>query len=187
MEEVKMYGYKEKLDHKVINKGNMIDFCIDTIKLPNDKIYTREFVIHPGAVAILAFVDENHIILENNYRYPFNQTMIEVPAGKLEKDEEPLTACVRELEEETGYHASKVVNIGRMLPVSAYSTEILHFYIASNLTKTKTHLDEDEMLETFVVSFKEAVDMIKNGIIDDAKTIAIILKAKLLIENGLAI
>jgi ADP-ribose pyrophosphatase len=182
-----MYGYKERLEHKIVNKGSMFDFCVDTLKLENDKIITRDYVMHPGAVAILAFVDENHILLENNYRYPFNRTLIEIPAGKLEKDEEPIKACVRELEEETGYFATKVVPVGQMIPVGAYSNEIIHFYIATNLVKTNTHLDEDEMLDVFTVSFDEAVEMIKSGVIDDAKTIALVLKAKLLFESGFAL
>lgn len=179
-----MKGYKEIKDHQRVLKGAMFDFYQDTIVMENDKIYKRDYVVHPGAVAIVPFIDSSSIILERNYRYPFDRFCIEIPAGKLEKDEDPYNAALRELEEETGYHAQKITPLGRMLPVSAYSTEIIHFFVATDLVKTQTHLDEDEVLETFIVPFEEALRMIDQGEIDDAKTIALLLKIKRMLDQG---
>lgn len=173
-----------KSEHQVIRKGSMIDFCVDTITLSDNKSYTREYVKHPGAVAILPFLDNDQIILENNYRHPFNKTLIEIPAGKLEPNERIEEAALRELEEETGYKANTIIPVGSMIPVGAYSTEIIYFFVAYNLEKTKTNQDEDEMLETFVTSFDEAIKLILEDKINDAKTISLLLKVKLLRDLG---
>ena len=171
-----------KTEHELIRKGGMIDFCVDTIYLDNNKRYKREYVKHPGAVAILPFIDDKHIILENNYRHPFNKTLIEIPAGKLEENENIADSAKRELEEETGYYANKLIPLGNMIPVGAYSTEVIYFFIAYDLVKTKTNQDEDEMLESFIVPFDEALDMVLKNKINDAKTVALLLKAKMLID-----
>ncbi len=172
---------REKLYKKNrIYKGRAINFCVDEIFLPDGKKAKREYIDHPGAVAIVPFVDKENIVLVRQYRYPVNKVTYEIPAGKLDKNKkESLIACARrELKEETGYTAKKITKLLSFFPSSTFSNEELYIYLAEGLTAGQTHPDEDEFVEKLVIPFKKALDMIKTGKIKDAKTIISLLYLK---------
>jgi len=164
---------KEKVFKKHrIHHGKAIDFYVDEIILPNGKIAQREYTRHPGAVAIIPFLNDlSDIVLVKQYRYPVKKLTYELPAGKLAIGENPHDCAIRELEEETGYTAQNIQKIISFNPSAAFSTEILHIYIAKNLKKTKQMPDEDEFIEPKIINFTKALNMIKNGEIIDSKTI----------------
>lgn len=172
---------REKLSKKnKIYKGRAIDFCVDEIILPDGKKAGREYIDHPGAVAIVPFVDKNNIVLVRQYRYPVDKITYEIPAGKLDKSKkESLVSCAkRELKEETGYTAKKITKLFSFFPSSTFSNEELYIYLAEGLTAGETHPDEDEFVEKIIVPFKKAIDMIKTGKIKDAKTVISLLYLK---------
>jgi ADP-ribose pyrophosphatase len=143
-----------------------------------DKRVFREVVVHPGAVVILPFVDEQTIVLIRNRRYVIGQPLIELPAGTLEKTEPPMNCAGRELLEETGYLAGKMKVIGNFFSSPGILTEKMYAFAAYDLQKQNQQLEEGEEIELLQVSFDEAVDMIRHGEITDAKTIATILMYK---------
>ena len=165
---------EKKIASKEIYKGKIIDVYVDKVLLPNGNETYREVVRHCKASAILAFTDENTIILENQFRYPYDEMVLEIPAGKCDKDEDPKDAAVRELEEETGYRANNITFLGEFYPTVAYTDEIIYLYLATDLVKTKQHLDADENLDYFEITFDELLKMVKEGKIKDGKTLAAI-------------
>ena len=162
---------EKKLSSKEIYKGKIIDVYCDTVLLPNGKTSTRELIRHCQASCILAFLPDGKILLERQYRYPYDEILYELPAGKVDKGEDPMHAAVRELEEETGYKARQIEYLGAMYPTCAYTDEILHLYVAWDLTITKQHLDENENVEVLTVSLEELINLIKNQLLKDAKSI----------------
>ena len=125
---------------------------------------------HPGAVAILALLDDGRILLERQYRYPIAKVCMEIPAGKLDPNEDPLVCAQRELEEETGYSASKWSYIRRIHPVISYSTEFIDIYLAEGLQAGKSRLDEEEFLDVFAAPLDEILAWVEQGVITDVKT-----------------
>ena len=170
----------EKMDHlkettlssKEIYKGRIIDLYLEEVKLPNGNTSTREIVRHPGAVAVVAITPENKILMVEQYRKPLGRTIVEIPAGKLEKGEEPVTTAKRELEEETGYTCSNLKPLISFYTSPGFADELVHLFIAENLeTLTEAaELDEDEFVEVLEVTLEEAQEMIQNNRIFDAKT-----------------
>lgn len=134
----------------------------------------REVVRHPGAVAIVAFVDTEKIVMVEQFRYPVSKNLLEIPAGTLE-DETPENCAARELEEETGYMAKKLTKIAEFYLAPGYSTELMHVFIAEELEKTTANPEQDEDIKVIHVPFVEAVEMIREGRILDSKTIASLL------------
>ncbi|MDI6640885.1 MAG: NUDIX hydrolase [Elusimicrobiota bacterium] len=167
-----MQTLKEKLFiRNKIYRGRAIDFSVDTVILPNNKKAIREYAEHPNAVAVLAFVEKNKIVLVKQYRYPVRKILYELPAGKLDKGEQ-LKSCVqRELIEETGYKAKRIKHLVSFYPTPAFSTEILHIFLATHLTSVKMHTEEDEFIEKVIVRFDKALQWIKSKKIVDSKTI----------------
>ncbi len=165
---------EKKISSEEIYHGKILNLVVDKVLLPNGHISTREVVRHCKASAILAIDENDNIILEDQFRYPYNAIIKEVPAGKCDADEDPKDTARRELEEETGYQAKELVELGVYYPSVAYTDEIIYLYLATGLTKSKQHLDEDEALDYYKVPFSTAVDMVKKGQIKDGKTIAII-------------
>ncbi|MDR1784500.1 MAG: NUDIX hydrolase [Endomicrobium sp.] len=155
----------------IIYHGIGIDFFCDEIELPNSTIVKREYISHPGAAAILPFIDKENIILVKQYRYPIGQVTYEIPAGKINEGETPLECAIRELEEETGYRAKKLEKILSFYPTVAFSNEIIYVFVAFDFEIGKQIIDEDEFVLREIVSFKEAIKMIKTGKIMDSKTI----------------
>jgi ADP-ribose pyrophosphatase len=163
---------KEKLLEKHhIFKGNIIDVYQDKVLCPNGNVSTRDLVVRGEACAVIAFID-GKLILEKQYRYPFDKEIIEIPAGKMEKGEKGETCALREFEEETGYKANKIVYLGTIYPSVAFVEETIHIYYAYDLIKTQTHLDENEFIDIYLDSIEHVEEQILNAEIVDAKTIA---------------
>lgn len=168
---------------KTVFNGKVINLRIDEVETINKNIATREIVEHNGGVGIVA-IDGDKILLVKQYRRPFDEAVLEIPAGKLEKGEEPLSCAYRELEEETGYKTTDLKLMTVIYPTPGFCTEKLHIYFTDRLIESKTNFDEDEYLELYRYTLSEAVNMIKSGQIKDAKTIIGILMAKEFIKNN---
>ncbi|MBO4983740.1 MAG: NUDIX hydrolase [Clostridia bacterium] len=176
--------FEKKLSSRQIFDGVVVKLYVDDVELPNGKKSVREVVRHPGAVCVVPVTDEGEVIMVRQFRYAFNQVLLEVPAGKLEPNEDPLEAALRELEEESGVVASKVEHIGEIYTTVAIIDEKIHVYLATGLTYKNAHPDDDEFLEVEKIPLKTLVDMVMNGEIKDSKTQIAILKAdKILSER----
>ncbi|MGB2578591.1 ADP-ribose pyrophosphatase [Elusimicrobium simillimum] len=158
-----------KLSGKPIFRG-VVGFNLDTVKLINGTTATREYMVHPGASAVLPITNDGKVVLVQQYRYPVKSTTWEIPAGKAKKGQSPLACAKAELKEETGY-SGKVKKLISFHPCCAFSDELLHVFIATDLKAGKTNPDEDEFLNVRLFPFKTALKMIEKGEIKDAKTI----------------
>ena len=159
------------LDHVEVLKGDFLHAFRDRVRLPNGSISTREYVIHPGAVMIIAQLDDGRLVMERQYRYPVQQVMIEFPAGKLDAGEDRLVCAQRELLEETGYRAKEWAHAGVLHPVISYSTEFIDIWFARGLQLGPRQLDEGEFLDVFSASFDELMNWACTGQLTDAKTL----------------
>lgn len=171
---------EQLLSRREIYHGRIIDVQVDTVSLPNGNTSTREVVRHPGGVGILALDDEDCAVLVEQYRYVFGRTLLEIPAGKREPGEDPLTTAQRELREETGTEATHWQPLGAVLPSPGCYGEVLHLYLARDLTFGATHPDADEFLQVRRLPFDTLLARCLSGEIEDGKTVAAVLKAKLL-------
>lgn len=178
-------NFEEKtLSEKEIYKGRIITLHVDEVELPDGQKATREIVEHSGGVCVAAMTEEKELYFVRQYRYPYKRVLLELPAGKLEKGEDPLEAGIRELEEECGVVADEVISLGTVYPTVAYCSEIIHLFAAKGLKSTKQHLDEDEFLDTEKIKLKKAVEMVMNGEISDSKTVALVLKINHLVKEN---
>jgi ADP-ribose pyrophosphatase len=158
--------------------GTLLKVRRDRVRLPDGSEGTREYIRHPGAVAIVPLFDDGRLLLERQFRYPHGREFIEVPAGKLEPDEPHLATAKRELLEETGYKAEEWTRLGVIHTAIAYTDEAIEIFLARKLSHAGRKLDQGEFLETLVVPFDEAIAMIRDGRITDAKTVAALLWVK---------
>jgi ADP-ribose pyrophosphatase len=160
-----------KTEH--IFSGRIIQVQVDEVELPNGKTSTRELVKHPGAVAVIAITDDNKLVMVEQYRKPLEKVIVEIPAGKLEKGEEPALCAKRELEEETGYDCETLELVSSFYTSPGFADEIIHVYVAKGLTKKENSagLDEDEFVNVLEITLDEALEFIKEQRIFDAKTI----------------
>ena len=172
---------EKPLSRQEIFTGQIVHLVKDTVILPNEKKATREVILHNGAVCVVPITDNNEIIMERQFRYPFNDVIWEIPAGKLDKGEtDPLLAAKRELLEETGYTAERFIFIGEYYPSPAILSEKIYMYVATGLTLGERSLDEDEFLNVIKVPIDEVIEMIKKNEIPDGKTQTAVMKAMLL-------
>ena len=164
---------KEKtVKSEQIYDGKVIKVRRDTVICPNGLSSIREIVSHHGGVGILIKVNDKFII-ERQYRYAFDEEMYELPAGKLEDNEnDPLEAAKREMLEETGYRPLEIIHLGDMYPTCGYSNEIIHLYYSDKHIKEERHLDSDEFIDLMFVSLDELEQMIKDGLIKDSKILS---------------
>lgn len=160
-----------KICSEQVYNGNFLSLLRDTVLLPNGKQATREFVVHPGAVVVVAFLDDGSIVLERQYRYPVGQVMVEFPAGKLDAGENPQFCGQREFLEETGYSAKLWAYAGPMHMAMAYSDEVIHIFFAKELTLGERSLDDGESLDVFTATPAELLAMCSQGLVTDAKTL----------------
>ena len=159
------------LDHVELLKGHFLHAFRDAVRLPNGVTATREFVIHPGAVMIIAMRDDGRLVMERQYRYPVKQVMIEFPAGKIDLGEDRLVCAQRKLLEETGYRATEWAHAGVLHPVISYSTEFIDIWFARGLTQGQRQLDEGEFLDVFDATLDELLTWSRDGKLTDAKTL----------------
>jgi ADP-ribose pyrophosphatase len=174
---------EKKLSSEEIFDGVAIHLFRDEILLPNGNKGVREVVRHPGAVCVIPITDDGEIIFVNQFRYALDRVTLEVPAGKLEKGEDPMEAALRELSEETGVTAERIEPLDALYTSPALIDEIIYMYIATGLSQGEQHLDDDEFVNAVKIPLDEAIDMVMSGKILDAKTQLIILKAAKYLEN----
>lgn len=175
---------EKKLSRTEIYEGQIVHLVKDKVLLPNGNTAGREVVLHNGAVCVVPITDKNEIIMERQFRYPFNQVIWEIPAGKLDKNElSPLEGAIRELREETGYTAANYKFLGMYYPSPAILSEKIYMYLAYDLTEGERDLDEDEFLDVVKLPIDKVVDMILNGEIPDGKTQTAVLKTYMMIKN----
>jgi len=167
---------ERKIKSEVLHRG-VVGMNKDTVRLINGKTAMREYMVHPGASAVLPIID-NKIILVQQYRYPIKKLTLELPAGKLKKGQSPLACARAELKEETGFTAAKIKKLLSFHPAGAFSDEVLHIFIATGLKPGKTRPDEDEFLNTLIIPLEKAYKMVRSGKITDAKTIIALLYYK---------
>lgn len=171
------------LQSKIIHRGLVFDLKVDDIQYDSGNKGIRETAVHNGGAVVVPVTDTGKIIFITQFRYPLMDTLIELPAGKLGKDEDPELCAVRELQEETGYIAGTVEKLGAISTTPGFCTEILHIYLCKKLTKGKTNREEGEYgMQVFEYTMEEAEELIKTGKIIDAKTISGLMMAKLRLQ-----
>jgi len=155
--------------------GHFLHAMRDTVRLPDGNQAFREYVIHPGAVMVVAELPDGRLVLERQFRYPVQSVMVEFPAGKLDPGEDSLACAQRELLEETGYTARQWARAGVLHPVISYSTEFIDIWFARELTAGERQLDAGEFLDVFSASADELLQWCRDGRITDAKTLTGVL------------
>jgi len=156
---------------KTVWRGRAVNFDVDTVRLPDGKLATREYMSHPGAVGVVPFLDKDTVVLVRQYRHPVGEVTLELPAGKLDARESVLTCVKRELAEETGFTARKITPLIQYWPTPAFADEVLHLFVATGLKAGQVNADEDEFIETAIMPFKKALDLVRTGKIRDSKTV----------------
>lgn len=166
---------EETISSKLVLQGKSFSFMSDEVKLPDGRTATRNWVNYPAAAVILPYIDDERIVLIEQYRYSLKRAIFELPAGKIDDPSEPKEAAAcRELLEETGYRAGNIKFLFSFYPAVGYSSEILHAFRATNLTFDRDDPDEDEFIDTHIVRFDEALEMIRRGEICDSKTMLLL-------------
>lgn len=163
---------KEKLlERRAAYEGRMLHVYSDRVEIGGRET-TREVVLHPGACAILPVTEKKEILFVRQYRYAAEETLLEIPAGKIDPGEAPDVCAARELTEETGFRAERLRKLGAVFTTPGFCNEKIHLYLADRLVPAHQHLDTDEFLDVVKIPLDEALEMIGNGEISDAKTLA---------------
>ena len=165
-------------------KGKIVNLRVDDALLPNGNIAKREIVEHNGGVMVAPLDNEDNLYFVKQFRYPYMEIVKALPAGKLEKGEDPFEAGKRELKEETGAVANKYVSLGQLYPTPGYCGEIIHMYLATELSFGEQNPDDDEFLEVYKIPLAKAVEMVLSGELKDSKTQTAILKIHCLKQEG---
>lgn len=160
-----------QLDTALMYDGDFIQVRKDNVCLPDGAVSTREYITHPGAVAVLALLDNGNLVMERQYRYAPQREFIELPAGKIDHGEDILLCAQRELLEETGYVAREWIHLTTAWPCIGYANERMEYFLARGLTQQQRKLDDGEFLEVFELSLVEAIEWIRLGKINESKTI----------------
>lgn len=181
----KMNLTEKTLSRQDIYKGKIIDVHCDTVELPNGDQSKREVVGHPGGVCIAALTEDNELLFVRQYRYPYAEVVLELPAGKLEPGANPLENGKRELREETGAQGFGYLSLGKLYPTPGYCSEIIHLYFCRVTGFGKMNPDEDEFLEVERIPVNKAVEMVLNNEIPDAKTQTAVLKVGMMLARGI--
>ena len=161
------------IKEELIYKGSFLDLVNVEVTLPDGKNASRDIVKHPGATAIIAFLDEENIILVEQFRLALNRTMLEIPAGKLNKNEEIIECARRELQEETGYMAKNLEYLGCLATAPGFCDELIYLYKATDLSLGEKNEDEDEFTNVKIMNIAKVKELIRKGEIIDGKTISI--------------
>ncbi len=158
-------------DSRQVFRGRRMGLRVDTVILPSGRQTTREVAEYPNCVAVVALDADKNVILVRQYRHPVERELLEVPAGGVDPGEEPRDAALRELEEETGYHAGKLERIGGVFAAPGYSTEFMHLFFAYDLVPGSSRVEEDEIIEVLSVPLKRIRGLIQSGEICDGKSV----------------
>lgn len=178
IESIALGMYERTENVQGIYNGRVVNFHVDDITLCNGEKATRECVDHPGGVGIIALTDDEYVYMVRQFRYPYKESIYEIPAGKREKGEDPLETGKRELQEECGVVAENFIDLGRIYPSPGYTNEEIYLYAATGLTEVEQNLDEDEFLQVTKMKLTTLITKIMSGEITDAKTIAATFKLK---------
>lgn len=168
--------FEKTVERKTAFEGRVFRVEVKNVELFDGSVSNREVVIHNGGATIVALDDQMNVYLVRQFRSPYEKVLIELPAGKLEKDEDPRACAIRELKEETGMEASSVVDLGEMYATPGYCSEIIHMYLATGLTFGEGNPDDGEFLQTIKIPLTKALEMIETNEITDAKTMVALLK-----------
>ncbi len=168
---------EKTLEAETVFSGKVFDVEVRKIELADGRPARREIVLHNGGATICALDSENNIFMVRQFRSPFGKILMELPAGKLEKGEDPKACAIRELKEETGMTAEKIQDLGFMYSTPGYCSEKIYMYLATGLSFGDGNPDDGEFLQVIKIPLREAVDKIMQGEISDGKTVAAILKA----------
>ncbi len=169
---------EQRLSGESVFEGKLLHVRRDRVLLPDGKEAQREYILHPGAVVIIAFTDRGELVLERQFRYPLGREFIELPAGKIDPGEDPAETARRELAEETGYLAGRWRHLGMIHPSIGYSNERIEIYLAQDLSAAPAKLDDEEFLEVFTLPLATAIEWVRTGAITDTKSIAALFWAE---------
>lgn len=178
-----MHLSEKALTSEKIYEGKILSVTRDTVELENGEKAYREVVHHSGGVCVVPLCDNGDVMLVKQFRYPFSDVLLEVPAGKREQGEDPLECGIRELKEEVGAAAEKIIPLGKLYPTVAYDTEVIYMYLATGLSFSEQKLDEDEFLDVVRIPLSKAVEMVMEDKIPDSKTQLALIKASLMLDR----
>ena len=173
-----------RIEGQWVYRGKLLKVRRDLVRLPDGATAEREYIEHPGAVAVIALTDSGELVMERQHRYPLGRDMIELPAGKIDPGEDPLTTAKREFREETGYSASVWRHVATIHVAIAYSTERIEIFLAKGLKHVGAKLDDEEFLEVFTLPLEAALEAVREGTITDSKTVAGLFWAEKLLSGG---
>ncbi|MDE6585228.1 MAG: NUDIX hydrolase [Clostridia bacterium] len=173
---------EKKISGKTVYEGKILRLEVDDVELCDGSKSKRECVRHNGGAAVLCIIDGN-ILLVKQFRYLYGKEIYEIPAGKLEKGENPQTAAARELEEETGYRAESISKFLKIYPTPGYTDEIIHVYFTDKCVVSAKNLDDGEFVESFLFPLDKVLSMIESGEICDSKTVAAVYKYALTVKR----
>lgn len=175
---------EKTLSSQTIFDGKVLHVTLDEIELPNGKKSKREIVNHSGGVAVAALDEDNNLLFVKQFRYPYKEVVLELPAGKLEKGSTPLENGKRELFEETGAQGYSYISLGQVYPSPGYTSEIIHLYACKVQSIGDSKLDDGEFLNVEKIPLDTAVEMVLNNQIPDSKTQIAVLKTAMLLNSG---
>lgn len=178
---------ERRLSSSLVYDGKLLKVRSDTVRLPDGGTAEREWIEHPGAVAVIALTDSGELVMERQHRYSLGRDMIEIPAGKIDPGEDPLATAKRELQEETGYTAAQWRHAATIHIAIGYSNERIEIYFAKGLKQHVAKLDDEEFLEVFTLPLATALAWVREGKITDAKTLAGLFWAEKILDGAWAI
>ncbi|MBR5134423.1 MAG: NUDIX hydrolase [Clostridia bacterium] len=176
---------EKTVEEQIIFDGRVITVYHNKALLSDGSTAMREIVAHPGGVCVAPLTEEGELLFVRQFRCPYQEILTELPAGKLERGEDPLKAGIRELSEETGATAQTIRPLGKLYPTPGYCGEIIHMYLATGLSFGEQHPDDDEFIDVIRIPLDKAVDMVMNGELTDSKTQVMVLKIARMKEKGL--
>lgn len=170
--------FEKRIESSLVYSGALLKVKQDRVRLPDGREGCREYINHPGASVIIAFLENGSLLLERQFRYPLNRVFVEMPAGKIDRGESPLECARRELLEETGYEAETWREVATLHPCIGYSDERLVYFEARGLKYSRRNTDDEEFIESFELPLDTALEQVRDGLITDAKTVAGLLWAE---------